>query len=100
MAARRTGVERDSVSPMTADKEEEEEAAAARKGEVTHSQAARWTLVLQSCFDKSEKRFSSSQSLQSSSVATDWGGNERVANAVKRAWFLKRGFQNNSSENR
>ena len=35
MAARRTGVERDSVSPMTVDREEEEEAAAARKGEVT-----------------------------------------------------------------
>ena len=51
-----------------------------------------------SCFDTSDKRFSSSQSLRLSSVATAWGGNERVVNAVKRAWFLKRGFQNNSSE--
>ena len=91
-------MERDSVSPMTVDREEEEEAAAAHKGEVTSRLAACWTLELQSCFDKSDKRFSSSQSLRSSSVATDWGGNERVVNAVKRAWFLKRGFQNNLSE--
>ena len=46
-------------------------------------------LVLQSDFAKSNKRFCTSQTLRSASVATDRGGNERAVNVAKRAWFLK-----------
>ena len=53
-------------------------------------------LVLQPDFAESDKRFSSSQTLRSASVATDRGGNEQAVNVAKRAWFLKRGFQNHS----
>ena len=62
VAARRTGVERDIVSPMTVDREEKEDAAA-WKGEITSWLTARWMLLLQSYFAESDKRFSSSQSL-------------------------------------
>ena len=55
-------------------------------------------LVLQPDFAESDKRFSSSQTLRSASVATDRGGNERAVNVAKRAWFLKRGFQSHLSE--
>ena len=54
-------------------------------------------LVLQLDFAESDKLFSSSQQLQSASVATDWEGNERVVSVAKSAWFLKRGYRNNSS---
>ena len=57
-------------------------------------------LVLQPDFAESERRFNRSQTLRSASVASDRGGNERAVNVAKRSWFLKRGFQKNSSAKR
>merc|ERR1711862_390944 len=54
-------------------------------------------LVLQPDFAVRDKLVSSSQLLQSASVATDWEGNEQAVSVAKSAWFLERDFWNNSS---
>ena len=54
-------------------------------------------LVLQPVWAESDKRFSRGQTLRTASVARDRGGNERAVNVCKRAWYISRGFQENSS---
>ena len=53
--------------------------------------------VLQPEWAESDKRFGRRKTLRTASVASDRGGNERAVNVCKRAWYISRGFQPNSS---
>jgi hypothetical protein len=52
--------------------------------------------VLQPVWANSDRRFERDETLLTASVATDRGGNERAVNVSKRAWYVSRGFQQNS----
>ena len=54
-------------------------------------------LVVQPVWAKSDHRFGRNDTLLTASVASDRGGNERGVNVAKRAWFVSRGFEENSS---
>ena len=51
--------------------------------------------VLQPDWTDSDRRFNAVETLASSSVASDRGGNERSVNVSKRAGYINRGFRSN-----
>ncbi len=50
-------------------------------------------LTAQPSFCKSDKRFSSTRTLYSASIASNLGGNERAVLVSKRSGLIKRGFK-------
>ena len=52
-------------------------------------------MIMQTVFVKSDEKFSGKETLTSASVATDWSGNERAVNVMKKSRFVKRRLQPN-----